>query len=324
MHRFIQFCRNWTLPIAIVVGSGLYLLFGYVKFLEPAADVLGPFCEFLMPMSMFVVLYATFTKVDFRQIHYRSWHGVVFLCQWVLIILLGAIALLLKRWGNAGNTVYIVEAMLVCVIAPCASAAPVVTGKLGGNVTDMTAFTLVSTLIAAVMIPAVFPVIEPREGVTFVSAFLVILQQLMKILVLPLLLAMLTRRYIKPLYRWIQRTPNLAFYGWCFSLSITAGVTMRNIIHASDDLLALLFIAITTLCIAFFQFFLGKGIGKRHNDVICTPQAMFQKNTALAIWVAYLYLSSMASIGAGCYVLWQNLINSLEIYKHQQKEKAQG
>ena len=43
-------------------------------------------------------------------------------------------------------------------------------------------------------------------------------------------------------------------------------------------------------------------------------QALFQKNTGLSIWVAYMYLSPVASIGAGCYVLWQNIINSLEIW----------
>ena len=42
-------------------------------------------------------------------------------------------------------------------------------------------------------------------------------------------------------------------------------------------------------------------------------QGLFQKNTGLAIWVAYIYLSPVASIGAGFYVLWQNIINSIEI-----------
>ena len=44
---------------------------------------------------------------------------------------------------------------------------------------------------------------------------------------------------------------------------------------------------------------------------------MFQKNTALAIWVSWLYLSPLSSVGAGCYVLWQNMINSYELWKHR-------
>ena len=44
-------------------------------------------------------------------------------------------------------------------------------------------------------------------------------------------------------------------------------------------------------------------------------QALFQKNTALSIWVAYMYLHPVASVGAGCYVLWQNIINSIELWE---------
>ena len=50
---------------------------------------------------------------------------------------------------------------------------------------------------------------------------------------------------------------------------------------------------------------------------------MFQKNTSLAIWIAYMYLTPEASIGAGCYVLWQNIINSYELWQHR-RTSAQG
>ena len=46
---------------------------------------------------------------------------------------------------------------------------------------------------------------------------------------------------------------------------------------------------------------------------------MFQKNTGMAIWVAYMYLNPVASIGAGCYVLWQNIINSYEIWEQREQ-----
>jgi BASS family bile acid:Na+ symporter len=48
-------------------------------------------------------------------------------------------------------------------------------------------------------------------------------------------------------------------------------------------------------------------------------QALFQKNTALSIWVSYMYLNPVASVGAGCYVLWQNVINSLELWQKRRE-----
>ena len=31
------------------------------------------------------------------------------------------------------------------------------------------------------------------------------------------------------------------------------------------------------------------------------------------------YLNPVASVGAGCYVLWQNIINSLELWEYRRK-----
>jgi BASS family bile acid:Na+ symporter len=33
-----------------------------------------------------------------------------------------------------------------------------------------------------------------------------------------------------------------------------------------------------------------------------------------------MYLNPVASVGAGCYVLWQNIINSLEIYEQRKAQ----
>jgi len=71
----------------------------------------------------------------------------------------------------------------------------------------------------------------------------------------------------------------------------------------------------------FIQFAIGRKIGKRYGEHINAGQALFQKNTALAIWVSYMYLNPVASVGAGCYVLWQNIINSLELWEYRKKQE---
>jgi len=45
-----------------------------------------------------------------------------------------------------------------------------------------------------------------------------------------------------------------------------------------------------------------------------------QKNTVLAIWMAVTYLNPLSSVGPGSYVVWQNIINSWQLWKKRKNE----
>jgi BASS family bile acid:Na+ symporter len=184
----------------------------------------------------------------------------------------------------------------------------------------MTTYTLLSSMVSAVLIPLVFPILEQVIHVDFLSAFLVILQKVSIVLLLPLVLGWFIQHYLHGLHRRIVSMPNLSFYFWAISLSITTGITVKNIVHSEATILLLLLIAIATFLLCFVQFAIGRGIGRWLGEEINAGQALFQKNTALSIWVAYMYLNPVASVGAGCYVLWQNIINSLEIYEQRKAQ----
>lgn len=312
MNGFMTFLRNWTLPVAIFVGTVFYLVFAYTPSLDAAGDALLPVFETLLPLSIFCTLFITFSKVDFHLMRLRRWHLYILLTQLLLVALLTALTLYIV---HCPLSILLLESILICVIAPCASASPVVTAKLGGDLTQMTTFVLLSSVSMALLIPAVFPLLEPREGITFWVAFLQILRRLATVLLLPLLLGAIVRHWVKPLYQWFVRTPDLGFYCWCVSLSITAGLTVRNIVHSHAGSHLLGDIALLTLATALVQFGIGRLIGRMTGEHICTGQGMFQKNTGLAIWIAYMFLTPEASIGAGCYVLWQNIINSVELWR---------
>ena len=51
-----------------------------------------------------------------------------------------------------------------------------------------------------------------------------------------------------------------------------------------------------------------------------SDEALGQKNTVLAIWMAYTYLNPLSSVGPGSYVLWQNIINSYQLWKKRKNE----
>ena len=218
------------------------------------------------------------------------------------------------------NVPILLEAVLTCIIGPSAAAAPVVVGKLGGNISTMTTYTILSSVASALLIPIVFPLIEQTVHVSFLTAFLIILQKVSMVLLLPLALGWIVQHYWQSLCRLVTSMPNLSFYSWAVSLSITTGITVKNIVHSAAPLSLLCAIAVATFVLCFVQFAIGRSIGRWLGEEINAGQALFQKNTALSIWVSYMYLNPVASIGAGCYVLWQNIVNSLEIYYHSRNQ----
>ena len=309
-NAFLQFLKEWTLPVAIAVGSISYLIFLWVPALDELGDQLGPVIDTIFPLTVFGTLFVTFCKVDFHQMRPHRWHIGVLAAQLLLV----AINVAIIFWVQGDTSQKILwEAALTCIIAPSASAAPVVTGKLGGNISTMSAFTVISSFASALMIPFVFPLLEQTTHVSFWAAFLIILRKVATVLVLPMMLGRIVQHTLPRLHARIVSMPNLSFYCWAFSLAITSGITVKNIIHSEAGNTLLLFIALLTLVLCFIQFAIGRSIGHRLGEHINSGQALFQKNTALAIWVAYMYLHPVASVGAGCYVLWQNIINSIEL-----------
>ena len=352
MNKVIRFLKDWTLPCAIATGSTAYLTFYWVPQLDALGNSLGPVFDVIFPVFVFLTLLVTFCKIDFHQLRPHRWHVGILVAQLLLVALNVAIIF----WVEADREQKLIcEALLTCIIGPAASAAPVVVGKLGGNISTMTTYVLLSSVVSSLLIPLVFPMLEQTVHVEFLTAFLVILNKVAMVLLLPLVLGWIVQHHLPRLQQRIASMPNLSFYCWAMSLSITSGITVKNIVHSHAAIALLLWIAVTTLLLCFVQFVIGRGVGRwlGGGAQTATPsqtatsaqptmpsqptvpsqpdtpagievnagQALFQKNTALSIWVAYMYLNPVASVGAGCYVLWQNVINSIEIWdKRKQSE----
>ena len=319
MDKLLRFLKDWTLPVAIAVGSVCYLTFWYVPQLDELGDTLGGVVDAVFPWMVFSTLFSTFCRIDFHQMRPHRWHIGVMVTQLVLIALNVWLIMLVE--GNLWQKL-LLESLLTCIIGPAATAAPVVTAKIGGNINTMTAFVVLSSLVCSLTIPTVFPLLERGAGLDFWTAFLIILQKLAIVLLLPLALGWFMQHFAKRICVWIVSIPDLSFYLWAAQLSVTSGVTVRNIVHSEAGLSLLLMIALLSLVLCFVLFAIGRGVGHWLGDNINSGQASFQKNTALSIWVAYTYLNPMASVGAGCYVLWQNIINSLELWKYRKGEKV--
>ena len=293
-------------------GAVAYLIFAFTPSLDGAADFFAPIFETILPMFMFLVLFVTFCKVDFRKLRPVPWHFWVGLFQILFIaVLMG----LMLGFAMTGDSLILMEAILMCVISPCATAAAVVTQKLGGSLEQMTTYTFLSNFITALLVPVCFPLIEKGADMTFWAAFIKILHEVFIVLIVPMLLAYIVKHHLHRLHEKIISVRDLSYYLWACSLMIVTGTTVKNIVHADTTVVLLLAIALLGLVMCVVQFAVGRFIGHYFNHTQESGQALGQKNTAFAIWMAYTYLNPLSSVGPGCYILWQNIINSIEIWQ---------
>ena len=307
----VRFIKEWTLPVSMGLGAASYLLFAFTPQLDTAGTLLAPFFAAILPLFMFLVLFVTFCKVDFRQLRPVSWHLCVGVFQLLFIGVLMALAL---GFHLTGAALVLMEALLMCVISPCATAAAVVTQKLGGSLEQMTTYTFISNLLTALLVPVCFPLIEKSADITFLSAFTKILYEVFVVLVAPMLLAYVVKHYLQRLHRRIIAVRDLSYYLWACSLLIVTGTTVRNIFHANTTATLLAAIALSGLVACVVQFAVGRFIGHFFGHSQEAGQALGQKNTAFAIWLSSVYLNPLSSVGPGCYILWQNIVNSVEIW----------
>ena len=316
----LRFIKNWTLPLAMGTGAAVYLIFAFVPALDGAARFFAPICDAIMPLFMFLILFVTFCKVDFRALRPVAWHWWVTLFNLIFILICMGLVL---GFHLHGDSLVLVEAILMCIISPGATASAVVTQKLGGSLEETTTHTFLSNFITVLLVPICFPMLEGGHNVSFLSAFLAILYKVAIILLLPMLLAYIVKHtpLLHRFHLWVISVRDLSFYLWAASLLIVTGTTVKNIVHAQTTPWLLLAIALLGLVLCVIQFAVGKYIGHFFHRVIEAGQALGQKNTAFAIWMAYTFLNPLSSVGPGCYILWQNIINSFEIW---QKRKTDG
>lgn len=317
MKAIIRFLKNWTLPVAMVVGAIGYFMFAHLSFLAPTKPFMNALIAVLTPLLIFAQLLLTFCKVSPKELIPTAWHGWLLLIQLLFCMALAALLLCVPM-----NVEYkeVFEGAMVCFICPTATAAAVITGKLGGSASSLTTYTLLSNLLAAVAVPLVFPLVEPHADISFFAAFLKILSKVFPLLLCPFILACLFRRYMPVIHHFLVGLKDLAFYLWAVALAIVTAQTVRSLIISDSSAMVELWIAIGGLIACVIQFYLGKRIGSRYNDRISAGQALGQKNTVLAIWMAYTYLNPVSSVGPGSYVLWQNMFNSWQLWKKQKNE----
>ena len=315
MSKLIRFLKNWTLPVSMISGALAYYICSQLPLTyEVKHDILSVI-EVLQPVLLFIMLFVAFCKIKPTDLKPHRWHLWLLLTQCLIFF---AACLFLWAYPTSGARV-IVEGFMLAIICPTATACAVVTQKLGGDSAATTSYTIIINLVVALLCPLLLPVAHPQPGLTFLPAFMVIINKVFPLLIVPLFLAWFVRYLMPSFHKRIVATKDLAFYMWAVSLAIAIAVTCKALAHSEESLWNVGGIAVVTLVACLFQFSFGKWIGSHYGKRMEAGQALGQKNTVFIIWLGYTFLSPITAAAGGFYSVWHNLVNSWQLYK---KRKA--
>lgn len=311
--------RDWTLPISMLVGSVCYVVFTRCPWALPLKAPIVSTIPYLLPALIFVMLFLTYCKIDPHELRPRRWHLI-------LVIIQLAQTLLAAWWCITYHTsewLPLAEALLAVFVAPMAAVGAVVTQKIGGNPATATTYTVISSLFTALAVPTVYPLVEPAMGITFFALFCKILSRVFPTIIFPLVLALLLRWTLPKAHRWVCReAKDKSFYLWALCTMVNTAQIIHCIVGHGGSALVLWSIVVCVGIVVALQFYVGKRIGTPYDDRIAAGQGLAQKNTVLSIWIAMTFLSPTAAIGPGVCLLWQNVINSWQIWNHGRRTNA--
>ena len=286
------------MPITMIVGGIFYNFFSSI--------------EWLMSYLIFTMLFVTFCGVSVRHIKFSKMHILLALIQIVGCILIYLIVLPFHP--------IVAQGLMICLLTPTATSAPVITGMLGGSISAVTAYSLMINVAVAIFAPLFFPIIYNHIGndTGFLPAFFHILERLAMMMLLPMMLAQLFRHFLPKITKTIVRHSSISFYLWTVALAIAVGRCVGFIlVQDATNYNVEIIIAAGALALCLFQFFAGKAIGAKYNNKIAGGQSLGQKNTILGMWMCQMYLNPIASIGPGAYILWQNIVNSYQVWRNR-------
>ena len=286
--------RTVSMPLGMVVGA---------LFCRQIVALDSWSCGYLTPSLICIMLFFTYCRVDITKMRVTMMHFWLFAAQ-----IVGSIALY-TVCQPLGQT--IAQGAMICALAPIAMAAVVIGGMLGANIENMTTYSLLCNIATAFVAPFLLSWVGNGE-----CTLLQILQKVSPLLVAPFVAGQACRLLLPKVAGWVADHSRLSFYIWLVSLSIVVGRTTAFVIdHIVTQARTEIILAAVAGVICVAQFALGRKIGAKYGDTVAGGQSLGQKNTILAVWMAQSFLNPLSCVAPTAYIVWQNIVNSYQIYK---------
>ncbi|MDE6581618.1 MAG: transporter, partial [Duncaniella sp.] len=167
---FLQRLKPWMLPIAMLGGIIFH------SFMEKV--------EFIAPYLIFLMLYITFCKANFRQLRVSRMSLLLLLVQ-----IPGSLA---AYYLFLPLGIDVAQGAFICVFCPTATAAPVITAMLGGSISALIAYSIISNISVAFLAPVLFTFLGSGGNVDFLDSMLTISEKVIPMILLQLIAAVVT------------------------------------------------------------------------------------------------------------------------------------
>lgn len=287
--------RPYILPAAILLGIVFHRWLNIVSGITP--------------YLIFTILLLTFTSVDVRHLKPQKLDLWIILLQ--LLIGVGGYGLFLFLTHNE----ILAESILIGGLCPVAASVSVVACALGANRRTTVTYTILGNLMVALAAPVIFSYIGVQQNMPFYQSFGLILGRTASILAIPFFLTLVLQCWFKRINDIISRGREYAFYLWAMAFLLTLGKTMDFIfIHGKGNEKTIFLMGLMALILCILEFSVGKLIGRHYGDEIAGGQLLAQKNSAMGIWMASMYLHPLTSVILAFYSIWQNLFNSWQLW----------
>ncbi len=295
---FKSLTRTLAIVVAFVVG-----------YLMPELHVYKwTFKWFLMLM-----LFMTFLGIRFNRVKAHGAHWRILAANLLMGFLAWGLGLWIFGPGDMAESAFFIGIM------PTAIACPVIMGLLGGSVE----FVLGSLLITNAVICGIMPLVLPTViGYGGFEIYLDVAVNVFLVMLAPLFLAWLTQRIWPGAFVWSKKLKNVNFGCWVLVLILIAANASHEIsggANVSERVLEMM--ALMSLLICAANFALGRLLGRGCGYGAEVSQALGQKNTNIAIYLAITYAGPIAVLGPTFYVLWHNLWNAYQLYRAAEKKR---
>ena len=300
MHRAAAFLKRWTLPLAILAGMAGHSFFSR----------LAPLSVWLL-MAM---LFLTFSGLKPRDLGFRPLHFFLLAIQ---------LACSLASWAAlAPVSPLLAQSVSLCFFIPTATAAPAITGMLGGSVGFITTYLFLDNLAVVIAAPLIIPLLaQDSTGMPFFPFMLRVFLKVTPTLLLPLFLAWAVRRIAPAVNAAIVRRSGLSYYIWACMILILISSTFDTLFSGGEKNAALeIGLAASGIAVCAALFSIGRAAGRKHRLPIAAGQSLGQKNLLFGMWLVFQYLDPRVLVSLTAYSIFQNLFNTWQIWKHDAEQ----
>ena len=142
MNKAVQFVKDWMLPLAIVLGISLYLIYHFTPALHPFGKWLHPLASEGQRLVIATLLFFQFVKISPHDLRLSRWHWGALAVQVGSFLVLALLVGLMQP----SNLRLVLECAMLCMICPTASAAGVITDRLGGDLAATVSYLVIRSL----------------------------------------------------------------------------------------------------------------------------------------------------------------------------------